>query len=87
MDAAPYQHMAQKAGAGVLIIGSKAEGGQQPLDGDDNGGGGFVLIEAVLDVDDVMAALLVGTGNDAAGAIPAEGSFYLIAVVAGFFGT
>ena len=88
MHTAPHQYMTQKAGAGVLIVGGKAEGGQQPADGGDDGGGDFVLIEAALDIDDAVAALLVGAGNDgAAGAIPAEGGFHLIAVVAGIFGT
>ena len=75
--------MAQEAGAGVLIVGGEAEGRQQLFDGDDDGGGVFILVQAAVDIDNAVAAGLVGAGNDLPGAVQPEGGFHLIAVVAG----
>ena len=85
-DAAAHQHMTQKAGAGVLIVGGEAEGGQQSFDGGDDGGGGLVFVQAALDIDDAVTVRLVGPGDDTAGTVGAEGGLHLIAVVAGVRG-
>lgn len=87
VNAAAYQHVPQKAGAGVLIVGEQPKARQQPADGDDNGGRDLVLIQAAVNIDDTVAALLVGARDDASGAVQAKGRLHLIAVVAGVVGT
>ena len=86
VNAAAHQHVPQKAGAGVLIVGEQPKVRQQPADGDDNGGSDLVLIQAVVNIDNAVAALLVGAGDDTPGAIQAKGGLHLIAVVAGTVG-
>lgn len=79
--AALYEHVAQKAAPGALIIGGELEILQQAADGDNDRIRFLIFDQAAVHRDDTVAAGLIHTRNDPAAARRAEGGLHLVAVM------